>query len=75
MKTLKLITLLFAALVISCGGKEEKKEEKFSYEKKSDKKETVVKEEKVPASKQINLTEWPVQKVFHVEHGKLSIDN
>ena len=67
MKTLKLITLLFAALVISCGGKEEKKEEKFSYDKKSEKKEAVVKEEKVPASKQINLTDKGVGPITSVE--------
>ena len=55
--TLKLMTLLFAALVMSCGGKEEKKEEKFSYEKKTPKTEEAAKEEKVPPSKQINLTD------------------
>ena len=51
------MTLLFAALVMSCGGKEEKKEEKFSYEKKTPKTEAAAKEEKVPPSKQINLTD------------------
>jgi len=54
--TLKLLTILFATLLISCGGKEEKKKEGFSYQKKApiEKKETP-KEEKVPASKRIDL--------------------
>lgn len=66
--TLKLMTLLFALLVISCGGKEEKKEEKFSYEKKSTKTETVTKkEEKVPASKRVDLTNKGVGPITSVD--------
>jgi mono/diheme cytochrome c family protein len=57
MKTLKLITLLLATLIISCGGKEEKKEEKFSYKRTQTETKAIVKEEKVPASKEINLTD------------------
>ncbi|WP_188466699.1 c-type cytochrome [Bizionia arctica] len=33
--TLKIITVLFISLLVSCGGKEEKKEEGFSYDKKA----------------------------------------
>ena len=66
--TLKLMTLLFALLVISCGGKEEKKEEKFSYEKKSTKTEAVTKkEEKVPASKRVDLTNKGVGPITSVD--------
>ncbi|WP_223034931.1 c-type cytochrome [Hanstruepera marina] len=66
--TLRLMTLLFAALVLSCGGKEEKKEEKFSYEKKSTKTEAVTKkEEKVPASKRVDLTNKGVGPITSVE--------
>lgn len=66
--TLKLMTLLFALLVISCGGKEEKKEEKFSYEKKSTKTESVTKkEEKVPASKRVDLTNKGVGPITSVD--------
>jgi len=66
--TLKLMTLLFAFLVISCGGKEEKKEEKFSYSKKSTKTETVdKKEEKVPASKRVDLTNKGVGPITSVD--------
>ncbi|MCF7567424.1 cytochrome c [Sabulilitoribacter arenilitoris] len=55
--TLKLITILFATLLISCGGKEEKKKEGFSYQKKAPtEKKTTEKAEKVPASKQIDLS-------------------
>lgn len=54
--TLKLMTVLFVTLLMSCGGKEEKKDEGFSYQKKTttQKKETP-KIEKIPASKRIDL--------------------
>ena len=67
--TLKLMTLLFAVLIVSCGGKEEKKEEKFSYEKKATKTEAVVKEDKVTASKRIDLTTKGVGPITSVELG------
>lgn len=55
--TLKLMTLLFAVALISCGGKEEKKKETFSYDKKTPKTETTTKkEEVVPPSKRVDLT-------------------
>ncbi|TWO32218.1 cytochrome c [Seonamhaeicola sediminis] len=55
--TLKLMTILFTAILMNCGGKEEKKKEGFSYEKQetSTKKE-VKKETSEPPSQQIDLT-------------------
>lgn len=54
--TLKLITVLFVTLLLSCGGKEEKKKEKFSYQKKTPTEQTTApKAEKIPASKKIDL--------------------
>ena len=48
---------MLALFVISCGGKEEKKEEKFSYSKKTvDTEITTNKEEIDPASKRVDLT-------------------
>ncbi len=53
----KIITLLFITLLISCGSKEEKKKEGFSYKKKETTEKTVApKAEKTPPSKQIDLT-------------------
>ena len=52
----KLMTILFAALLLSCGGKEEKKKEGFSYEKNATTENTTTKKaEKIPASKIIDL--------------------
>jgi mono/diheme cytochrome c family protein len=48
--TLKLIPFLFAFLLMSCGGKEEKNKPSYS------KKKTVTKVDKTPASKKIDLT-------------------
>ena len=53
--TLKLITILFATLLMNCGGKEEKKKTEFSYEKKAPTEQTTKKVESVPASKKIDL--------------------
>ncbi len=54
--TLKLLTAIFVTLLISCGGKEEKKKEGFSYEKKAPTEKTAAtKAEKVPASKTVDL--------------------
>lgn len=51
--TLKIITVLFISLLVSCGGKEEKKEETFSYQKKAptEKKEEAPKVETVKLPK------------------------
>ncbi len=54
--TFKIFTVLFAVLIISCGGKEEKKKENFSYQKKqSTEKKVEKKAEKTPASKRVDL--------------------
>lgn len=56
-KALKILTVLCISLLMSCGGKEEKKAEKFSYQKKSTTEQTSTKKtEKVLASKKIDLT-------------------
>ena len=57
MKTLsKLMTLLFVALLLSCGGKEEKKKEPISYgRKEAPVKEKTSEEKAIPASKRIDL--------------------
>lgn len=56
-KALKILTVLCISLLMSCGGKEEKKVEKFSYQKKSTTEQTSTKKvEKVSASKKIDLT-------------------
>ena len=55
-KALKLITVLFVTFLMSCGGKEEKKKEKFSYQKKAKTEKAVTpKAEKVVASKKVDL--------------------
>lgn len=70
MKTrLKLIPLLFALLIMSCGGKADKKKESFSYEKKSTTEQTVKKEEAVPASKTIDLNNKGIGPITSLELG------
>ena len=54
-KTLNIVMVLFVSLLISCGGKEEKKKEGFSYEKKAPTEQKVKEVESVPASKKIDL--------------------
>lgn len=57
MKTiLKILITLSIAVLISCGGKEEKKKEGFSYDKKAPTETKAVKVEKVPASERVDLT-------------------
>jgi mono/diheme cytochrome c family protein len=53
--TLKLIAVLFITILISCGGKEEKKKEGFSYQKKTTTEKTTTKEATIPASKKVDL--------------------
>ena len=55
-KTLNILTVLLVTLLISCGGKEEKKKEGFSYDKKVTTEKTIKKVEKIPASKKVDLT-------------------
>lgn len=54
-KTLNITIVLFISLLISCGGKEEKKKEGFSYEKKETTEKVTKKAETVPASKRVDL--------------------
>src|SRR5690606_33855770 len=55
--TLKIITVLFISLLVSCGGKEEKKEETISFQKKAptEKKEAPKEEKVVPPSERVDL--------------------
>ncbi len=54
--TLKVLMTLLITLLISCGGKEEKKKEGFSYEKKeTTETKTSTTKEKIPASKTVDL--------------------
>lgn len=53
--TLKLLTIFFAILLMSCGEKEEKKKTGFSYEKKTPTEQISKKVESVSASKKIDL--------------------
>lgn len=55
-KALNIVTGLFVLLLISCGGKEEKKKEGFSYEKKEATEKVVKKAETIPASKRVDLS-------------------
>ncbi|CAH8281305.1 mono/diheme cytochrome c family protein [Mariniflexile fucanivorans] len=55
-KALNYLTVLSVSLLISCGGKEDKKKENFSYEKPAVTEEAAPKEETVSASKRVDLT-------------------
>ena len=66
--TLKIITVLFITLLVSCGGKEEKKEETFSYQKKAPtEKKAAPKAEKISASKKVDLTSKGVGPITSLE--------
>lgn len=68
--TLKLMTVLFASLLLSCVGKEEKKKEGFSYEKKSPTEQTTAKKvEKIPASQRVDLVSKGVGPIKSVTLG------
>lgn len=56
-QTLKILTVLFISLLMSCGGKEEKKKEGFSYEKTAPTEQKAATAVPVPASKRIDLTD------------------
>jgi mono/diheme cytochrome c family protein len=65
---LKLMTILFTIVLISCGGKEEKKKEKFSYEKKTETESTTApKAEKIPASERISLIDKGIGPITSVK--------
>jgi len=59
--------VLIVSLLISCGGKEEKKKESFTIKKKSETEAVVKTAEKVPASKQIDLTNKGLGPITSVE--------
>ena len=65
--TLKLMTVLFVTLLLSCGGKEEKKKEGFSYDKKAPTEQKATKTESVPASKKIELTNKGIGPITSLE--------
>ncbi|GAA4281931.1 c-type cytochrome [Gaetbulibacter aestuarii] len=69
--TLKLVAIVLLGLFISCGGKEEKKKDSFSYEKKesSSEKSTAAPAKKVAASETINLTDKGVGPITSIELG------
>jgi len=54
-KTLKLMIVLFLALLLGCGGKEEKKKESITIQKQTETKVVVDKKENIPASKKVDL--------------------
>jgi mono/diheme cytochrome c family protein len=57
-KSLKILAVLAVSLLISCGGKEDKKKEGFSYDKKetTEQKVATKTETGIPASQKIDLT-------------------
>jgi mono/diheme cytochrome c family protein len=54
-KTLKITIALLITLVLSCGSKEDKKKEGFSYEKKETPEKVTNKSETIQASKRVDL--------------------
>ena len=65
---LKIMTVLLSISLMSCGGKEEKKKEGFSYEKKTTTEtKTAAPAAKVPASQQITLSDKGVGPITSVE--------
>ncbi|WP_299334599.1 cytochrome c [uncultured Psychroserpens sp.] len=70
--TLKLLTVLFVTLLISCGGKEEQKKEPISYGKKEVTVKTEsAKEKATPASKKIDLTNKGVGPISSISLGEI----
>ena len=61
--------MLFVAILLSCGGKEEKKKEGFSYEKKETKTEKTTTETKIKASERIDLTNKGIGPITSVDLG------
>ncbi|WP_242082970.1 c-type cytochrome [Aestuariivivens sediminis] len=61
------ISLCFAIFLMNCGGKEDKKKEGFSYEKKTATEHTVKTAETVPASKQVALNNKGVGPITSIE--------
>ena len=55
-KALNYLIVLSVSLLLSCGGKEDKKKENFSYEKPTSTEQTNTQAEVVPPSKRVDLT-------------------
>lgn len=66
--TLKIISVLALAILMSCGGKEEKKTEKIKLPTKQEKKVEKA-SEKVPASKTVDLTNKGIGPITSVNLG------
>lgn len=66
-KSLKLLTVFFIAILVSCGGNEEKKEGSFKINGKSDTKSKVVKNENLMASKKIDLKNKGIGPITAIE--------
>lgn len=64
---LKILTIIFISFLLSCGGKEEKKKENFSYEKKAPSEQITNKIEPVLASKKIDLRDKGIGPVKSIE--------
>tara|TARA_R110000868_G_scaffold342194_2_gene602998 strand:+ start:9717 stop:10217 length:501 start_codon:yes stop_codon:yes gene_type:complete len=67
--TLKLFSLLFIGLLIGCGGKEEKKKEGFSYDKKAPTTQQAAPAVKELPSTKIDLTNKGVGPITSLELG------
>lgn len=69
-KSLKFMTVLFFALLMSCGGKEEKKKEPFTLKKKTETESTVVvKKDNTLASTRIDLENKGIGPIKSVQLG------
>lgn len=74
MKSLKLMAILFIALLMSCGSKEEKKEESFTLKKKTETESTVAaKKDNTLPSARIDLENKGIGPIKSVQLG-LEID-
>ncbi|MEJ2112953.1 MAG: cytochrome c [Flavobacteriaceae bacterium] len=66
---LKPILLIFIALLIGCGGKEEKKKESITIQKQTETKAVVDKTESIPASKKVDLSNKGIGPITSVTLG------
>jgi mono/diheme cytochrome c family protein len=70
MKSLKLMAILFIALLLSCGGKEEKEKEGFTLKKKTETESTVAaKDNNTLASVRIDLENKGIGPIKSVQLG------
>ena len=66
-KALNILTVLLITLLISCGGKEEKKKESFTIKKKPEIEVTTKQVEKIPASKRVDLANKGIGPITSLE--------